>query len=77
MARQLTIAKKNDGCMTALGAKMLQCDDCGMDKSVRCADQFFEPIENSHMIKQIDWTECSFAARSEVQRQSLTLLMMA
>ena len=37
---------------------MLQCDDCGMDKSVRCADQFFEPIENSHLIKQIDWTEC-------------------
>lgn len=49
---------------------MMQCNDCGMDKSVRCADQFFEPIKGSHLIKQIDWTECDWCG--EVRSEETT-----
>jgi len=37
---------------------MFRCNDCGMEKSLRCSDQFFEPIKGSQLLKQIDWTEC-------------------
>ena len=27
---------------------------------MRCVDQFFAPIEDSQLVKQIDWTECDW-----------------
>jgi hypothetical protein len=49
---------------------MFQCNDCGMDKSLRYADQYFEPIKDSHLIKQIDVSECDWCG--EVRSEETT-----
>jgi hypothetical protein len=41
-----------------------------MDKSLRYADQYFEPIEDSRLIKQIDVTECDWCG--EVRSEETT-----